>query len=88
LAPVEISSLKTFHFSTATAKLSASAVMQKDVKKTSIFVLFGDANLWREDSGESREAFACTFIVAVEAKARETFTNFVTKAKRKRSPSP
>ena len=60
----------------------------KEAKGISIFVRFGDANLWREDSGESREAFACTFIVAVEAKARETFTNFVTKAKRKRSPSP
>ena len=60
----------------------------KEAKRMSIFFPFGDANLWRKDAGESGEAFACTFIVAAEAKVRETFTNFVTKAKRKRSPSP
>jgi len=54
----------------------------------SIFFPFGDANLWRKDAGESGEAFACKFIVAAEAKARETFANFMTKAKRKRSSSP
>jgi hypothetical protein len=60
----------------------------KEAKRISIFVPFGDANLWRKDAGESGEAFTCKFIVAAEAKARETFTNFVTKAKGKRSLSP
>jgi hypothetical protein len=60
----------------------------KEAKRISIFIPFGDANLWRKDAGESGEAFACTFIVAAEAKVRETFTNFVTKDKEKHSPSP
>jgi hypothetical protein len=51
-------------------------------------VPFGDANLWRKDADESGEAFASTFKGAAYAKARETFTNFVTKAKEKRSSSP
>jgi hypothetical protein len=53
----------------------------KEARRISIFVPFGDANLWRKDAGESGEAFVCIFIVAAEAEARETFTNFVTKAK-------
>jgi hypothetical protein len=53
----------------------------KEAKGISIFVRFGDANLWRKDAGESGEASARTFVVAAEAKARETFTYFVTKAK-------
>jgi hypothetical protein len=60
----------------------------EEAKRISIFVPFGDANLWRKVVGESGVASACIFIVPAEAKARETFTNFVTKAKRKRSPSP
>ena len=54
----------------------------------SIFFPFGDANLWRKDSGVNGVASTRTFVVAAEAKARETLTNFVTKAKGKRSPSP
>jgi hypothetical protein len=60
----------------------------KEAKTISIFVPFGDPNLWSKDAGESGEAFACTFILAAEAKARETFTIFVTKAKEKSSLSP
>ena len=53
----------------------------KKAKRVLIFVPFGDANLWRKDAGESGETFARKFIVAAEAKARKTFTNFMTKAK-------
>jgi hypothetical protein len=60
----------------------------KEAKRVLIFVPFGDANLWRKDAGESGETFARTFIVAADAKALKSFTNFMTKAKGKRSPSP
>ena len=51
----------------------------KEAKRVSFFVPIGDTNLWRKDAGESGEASARTFIVAAEAKARETLTNFMTK---------